>query len=439
MQKIKKYIFFNKNLKIFLENIIYISFQGILKKIKIDDCKIKITKKKDLFYNKIYLLNKQKLKKSNKHIARLIKSQKLLMEIACQITGTLNKAKLLKRLETLLKYKLGWTNFIIFWVNNQKKTPFLSIAIASGLLNSKKIANFTLNFGKYIILKAIEKSIPIVINDLSKESIIKSKKTTNKNAKLLQNGSILSVPMLYQDRVIGVMNFYKPQIKAFDNEDITLIYALCSQVAIAKVNADLYEATLALTTLDPLTGIMNRRGMHFKINATIKHHKRYLRTFALLMVDVDNFKDFNDRMGHIMGDIALIDIAKRLKSSIRKDDSVARFGGEEFCLILPQTNERQALEVAQKLCLIIQASTIRGASSQPLGYFSISIGIAIYPKNIPIFIEGISAIELISEADQALYAAKREGKNRIKLFKEYKKNKNSYSKTNFINNKINKM
>jgi diguanylate cyclase (GGDEF)-like protein len=153
---------------------------------------------------------------------------------------------------------------------------------------------------------------------------------------------------------------------------------------------------------------------HQIFNEIIKS-KHYLNPFALLMIDADHFKNFNDRMGHIMGDIALKDISVRLKSLLKREDSIARFGGEEFCIMLPKTNEIKALSVAEKLCSIIRASKIVGALSQPLGYFSVSIGIAIYPYDIAL-LNNNSLNELIYVADAALYAAKRAGRNRAVLF-----------------------
>jgi diguanylate cyclase (GGDEF)-like protein len=131
------------------------------------------------------------------------------------------------------------------------------------------------------------------------------------------------------------------------------------------------------------------------------------------MIDVDHFKQYNDRMGHLLGDDALRAVADVLKSSVRKVDAVARFGGEEFCVVLPRTDEAAGLEVAEKLLRAVRGVDVPGASAQPLGRLSISVGVAVFPNDMPPASEEPAAKVIVDVADHAGYEAKRGGRDRV--------------------------
>jgi len=165
-----------------------------------------------------------------------------------------------------------------------------------------------------------------------------------------------------------------------------------------------------------LTGAVNRREMERKIAHEIARSQRYSSPMSLLMVDIDSFKAFNDRMGHVLGDVALKEVALKIQNSIREVDSVARFGGEEFCVILPKANQQAALQVAEKLIALVRTIDVEGAKQQPLGFLSVSIGIATFPDDLSGESERGAVIELIHAADRALYLAKKAGRNQAKTF-----------------------
>ncbi|MEI6791433.1 MAG: diguanylate cyclase, partial [Myxococcaceae bacterium] len=294
---------------------------------------------------------KARLEQANLSLKRRIKAQELLMDAAHQLGGVLNKELLVQRLVVLLRDKLGWSDFGIYLVGADAQ----------------------------LVLQASSGKHP----DAPK-------------------GSMLEVPMLYQGKVIGVMSFFHEKINAFDEQDVTMLDTLGALVSIALKNAELYEETVELATTDPLTGVMNRRAMERLIQNEIVRAQRFSTPLSVLLVDVDNFKIYNDRLGHIVGDIALKEIAKCLSQLVRKVDGVARFGGEEFCVVLPQTGPESALEVAEKLTLAVRNLNIKGADGQPLGHLSVSTGIAWFPKT--------AEKDLLEAADQALYAAKHQGR-----------------------------
>ncbi|MCB0406203.1 MAG: diguanylate cyclase [Bdellovibrionales bacterium] len=166
-------------------------------------------------------------------------------------------------------------------------------------------------------------------------------------------------------------------------------------------NARLSE--LAMT--DPLTKVLNRRAFFEKFDHEIERSRRYTHPICVAMIDVDHFKLFNDMEGHPLGDEALKRVANILKANIRKIDVLCRYGGEEFCLVMPETDVSVGLEICERLRNAIETTVFQGAEQK--AYLTISIGISGFPE------DGQSRADLIQMADQALYAAKKAGRNRV--------------------------
>ncbi|RKZ02787.1 MAG: hypothetical protein DRQ04_03330 [Candidatus Hydrothermota bacterium] len=158
--------------------------------------------------------------------------------------------------------------------------------------------------------------------------------------------------------------------------------------------------------LDDLTGLYNRRYFYLRLDEEIKRSSRYGRPFCLLLMDLDNFKLINDSFGHLKGDKVLAEFARLLKESVRETDIACRYGGDEFALILPETDRKSSLKVAKKIMEALKKTYF--GDDMPLR-LSISIGISSYPE------DGSTPEELFNASDHALYFAKREGGNRIKL------------------------
>lgn len=162
--------------------------------------------------------------------------------------------------------------------------------------------------------------------------------------------------------------------------------------------------------IDALTGLTNRKGFDLALAASLAAAKPEIPGPCLLMIDLDHFKAVNDSRGHLFGDRVLRDVGQILRANVKGQDTAARFGGEEFALILPRTPRGGALGLAEALRAIIHASEFRQNKDlgTPAGSISVSIGVADY-------LAGESAKDLIARADQALYTAKSQGRNRVSL------------------------
>jgi diguanylate cyclase (GGDEF)-like protein len=158
-----------------------------------------------------------------------------------------------------------------------------------------------------------------------------------------------------------------------------------------------------LAVTDPLTGVYNRRQFYENLSAEFRRSRRYKRPLALLLIDIDHFKEVNDRHGHTVGDEVLRTIAQALQRELRSIDLLARFGGEEFVVLLPETTTEAAVTVAEKLRRRV-ADHVFGAAGASL---TISVGVAGLEDGMA------REDDLVQSADQALYRAKERGRNRL--------------------------
>ena len=179
---------------------------------------------------------------------------------------------------------------------------------------------------------------------------------------------------------------------------------------LAETNKDLLRAQKQLQELaitDGLTGAFNHRHLKHTLTFEMQRQKRKTHPLCYLMIDVDDFKLYNDTHGHPAGDEALRIITRLFKDHLREIDFVARYGGEEFAILLLDTQKEEGIPVAEKLCRIVETCSIPLEESQPGGRLTISVGLACFP------VDANDMNSLIRIADAALYRAKQKGKNRI--------------------------
>ncbi len=221
--------------------------------------------------------------------------------------------------------------------------------------------------------------------------------------------SLLSVPMTVESRTIGVLSVYNQNSRHFSDDEVSFLSALAGEAAVAEEAALLYEKTEQLSLVDPLTNLYNIRKLHTTLTEEIQRTKRFGHPFAFIMADIDFFKEYNDNYGHQTGDDVLREVALLLVGSSRSVDMVFRYGGEEFCMVLPETEKSAAVDVAERIRRAIEEKVFEGEESQPNGSLTISMGIAVYPDDAG------DGDTLVGLADKALYSAKHDGRNRVLL------------------------
>ncbi|HVM08995.1 MAG TPA: diguanylate cyclase [Acidimicrobiales bacterium] len=218
--------------------------------------------------------------------------------------------------------------------------------------------------------------------------------------------SAIAVPVMSDNRLFGVLAVYgRAGESLFSAEDVDTLLTLARQAEVAIGNVMLHDETRRQARTDGLTGLWNRREFELRAREAVKEAERFGEPFGVVIVDIDNFKLVNDRYDHTTGDAALIWIAARLSEATREIDVVARWGGEEFIVLLPRAGLDETAAVAERVrAAVAREPMIDGPKSLPL---TVSIGYAVRPH------DGTSADELFKAADTALLRAKRTGKNRV--------------------------
>jgi diguanylate cyclase (GGDEF)-like protein len=257
----------------------------------------------------------------------------------------------------------------------------------------------TLKLGEGAAGIVAQKAYPLIIPDYAawngKAAIYEDVKTPF---------ALLCAPVIWQSQVKGVIQLIRERGKApFETKDVTLLGLFSSQVAISLENTSLYQEVQQLAVEDSLTGLFNRRGFEEIGSREIERARRFQHPFSVLFLDIDYFKAVNDQYGHAAGDQVLKCVADRCHSALRNIDVIGRYGGEEFVMLLLETDKTLATCIADRLRASIADDLI------PTDYgrihLTVSIGVAQYLASM----DGLE--DLIHKADQAVYKAKASGRN----------------------------
>ena len=236
----------------------------------------------------------------------------------------------------------------------------------------------------------------VVESDLSQESRFVTGKYHLKQGVR----SIAYLPLIVKGETIGSFVIGSCNPNAYGQRYMMLLEQLASQIAMSIENSRLYAQAEEKARVDELTGLLNRRSLDELIASEINRHSRYGGVFSLIILDLDGFKAFNDRYGHLAGDKLLGKIGSIMKSAIRSTDRAFRFGGDEFAILLPNTPVDAASQAAERIRKQLAAKV--KTDHIPI---TASLGLATWPA------DGIGLNEVIAAADAALYRAKREGGN----------------------------
>jgi diguanylate cyclase (GGDEF)-like protein len=222
--------------------------------------------------------------------------------------------------------------------------------------------------------------------------------------------TVISAPLISKNSLFGIIiAINDASQRRFSEDDIHLMTIMANQAAIAFENYLLYKKLEVESITDGLTGVYNFRFLIRTVRLEMKRALRFGTAFSFMMLDVDNLKDYNDAHGHLSGSRALRDIAEILSRNCREIDLVAKYGGDEFALVLPQTGRAGAISLGKRILHAVKKYEFDGATP---GLLTCSIGVAVFPE------DARDIEELIERADTALYEAKSMGKNSIISFTE---------------------
>jgi two-component system cell cycle response regulator len=224
-------------------------------------------------------------------------------------------------------------------------------------------------------------------------------------------------PVLYKDYMVLPLKIDTEYLgylvaKGVEEKDRDKFHILANQFLLGVKRSLLYQKVQELSIIDGLTGIWSRRYFLERFREELKRSKQFRHSFAFLMVDIDHFKEYNDRYGHLVGDVILREVARIIKDSLRQIDLICRYGGEEFSIILTETDKTGAMLAAERIRKSVETRHIH-AYDEDLTV-TISVGISVFPS------QGRDTHKLIDKADQALYQAKQTGRNKVCVYQSGK-------------------
>lgn len=285
------------------------------------------------------------------------------------------------------------------------KNKVLSVKASKGIERSI-VDNLRVRVGEGISGSIAAKGIPVMVAN------IESEVPSWKNRARYKTKSFISIPLKLDTRVIGVINMSdKTSGGAFSEEDLHLLLSFANFASIALERGAYYsmsEELKMLSMTDHLTGLFNRRYFRERVFEEVERVKRHNECFAIFVIDIDNFKYFNDTYGHLAGDEILKGVSRTIRDAVRSMDVVARYGGEEFAVILPHTSKRDSVVIAERIRRGVEECrpSVDGMTEWP----TISLGVAEFPG------DASNIDDLVNKADRAMYLAKRMGKNRVVIY-----------------------
>ena len=263
--------------------------------------------------------------------------------------------------------------------------------------------------GEGVSGQVIDSGVPVMVTDLRREG-----RTPAPPERKYKSNSFISYPIIIGNRKVGVLNVTdKSGGRTFDEVDLSLLEIIGPQVALALERAEWQERATEfqlMSITDPLTALPNRRYLEERLMEELNRSRRYEFPMSFLMIDIDDFKAYNDKNGHQAGDLALQITAQCLKGALRSADVASRYGGEEFCILLPQTAMAEAGAIADRIRQRVSTTHFPHGKTQPLGRVTVSIGVSTFSEMVN------TSENIIAAADRALYQAKNMGKDRVVFY-----------------------
>ena len=339
----------------------------------------------------------------NRELKRRIYDFHNLFQISIDLTSILEVDNLINSYLNTLIGQLRIKNTFLY-LHDDNSSAELTMMKAKGV-DEDELSNLKFHITDTIVKEVFQKNQPVIIAD-ELTSLKEIEKFRMLDAEVI-------TPLIHSHKLIGLLVLgMKINGEPYNQTDIEMVTLITNIVAVAIANARLYEKVKESSITDELTTLFNYRYFRIRLRDEVFRSQRTNRPISLIILDVDNFKNYNDTLGHPAGDQVLKQIASILKSCIRDTDVGARYGGEEFCVIMPEENQDGARALCERLRQRVEDYPFFKEEIQPLGKLTVSLGAATYPTDAAMI------KELLVRADKALYRAKNNGRNQFCIYSQ---------------------
>jgi len=337
---------------------------------------------------------RRSLEEARTNLESNVQYLRTMAEVSTVIAGTLDLEELYRIIPERVMAKLGLNDFCIM-LYSRETNRLVAKSVSEG--NGGTMPEFTLAPGEGVAGKVFVTGEPAWIPDVRS-----SPDFLHYGGRRTDVRSFMCVPLVSKGKNIGVLMLNHPKPNAFEPELLSTMQVLGSYLAIASENAGMFGMVKSLAEKDSLTMLCNHGSFHEKLAIELERANRYIRPLAVILLDLDNFKEINDRYGHTTGDRVLVLVAGALGAHLRKADISARYGGDEFAVILPETDLSSAAVIAERIAEGI--SNVRlDIGGESVISFTASVGYASCGHDAP------GRGEILNIADRLMYDSKRRG------------------------------
>lgn len=322
-----------------------------------------------------------------------------IQDISKLISSSLDLETISQTVVQSLKDSFGYTHVSIYYADGE----YLHMAAQVGYSEERAISKMHASQG--VIGKTYRTRSTHFIEDIAEEeTYLKADEHIT---------SEICIPLAKDDIVLGILNVEANSKKQLTQADVNLLTAIAGPIAVSMDNARLHAQLKEMATTDAVTGLANRHVFEQALHSEIERAERNQSPLSLIIFDIDFFKQFNDLYGHPAGDARLKAVANIIKHNLRKYDIAARYGGDEFAIILSDCNQQNALIFAERLRQGTKAGAPESPDDTGIPGYTLSMGIATHPQ------DATQPSALLIEADNAAMRAKQQGRNRVKIASDY--------------------
>jgi len=326
----------------------------------------------------------------------------MLADIVKTANSILEPRKVIELVMAKIQQLIPSEAWSILMVDESGETLSFELALGD---KARDVAALRVKMGEGIAGWVAQTGKPVIVNNAPRDPRF-SPKFDSRTSFTTRN--ILCAPLRSRGRTIGVVEVINRRGGRFSASDRDMLLTLVEPCAIAIENAMLFQRAERLTVTDDLTQLFNSRYLTLYLDREIKRCKRHGTPLSLIFLDLDGFKAVNDCHGHLAGSSTLSEVGRILTQAVRESDIIARYGGDEFVAVLPETPPSGAMVIAERIRKAIESHGFLRAMKLSV-HISASLGIASYPDH------GLTPGELIQKADQAMYRVKEREKNGIEL------------------------